>query len=68
MCFGDKRHYDNIYEARETAEMLVNYWDSQMCEHWNTGYYTGIFDALTWVLRPGSELMSDDETNVLIEE
>jgi hypothetical protein len=66
MCFGDKRHFDNIYEARETAEMLVNYWDCK--DHEQTEYYLGVFNALTWVLRPGSELFGDDETAVLSEE
>ena len=52
---------DKIVAARDTAENLKQYFDSLACEHWHTGYYTGIVDALNWVLRPGAELFSIED-------
>ena len=58
--------YENIMEARETAEMLLNYWDRQE-NHEQMEYYQGCFNALSYVL-DGLELFADDETAVLSEE
>ena len=59
--------YEDIKEQQETAEMLANYWED-MGDHELREYYTGCYNALTWVLISGYELFPDDETNVLIDE
>jgi hypothetical protein len=57
--------YEDIKEQQQTAEMLVNYWEGK--DPGQADYYTGCYNALTWVLTTG-EMFADDETNVLIEE
>ena len=42
-----------IAEARSIAEKLMEHYDSLSCEYWNTGYYTGILDALNWISKGG---------------
>ncbi len=56
--------YEDIKEQQETAEMLMNYWSGKE-DHEQEQYYTGCYNALTWILISG-EMFCDEETAVLI--